>query len=264
LANRGTIGADAGSMDEHDLRRLATLDELADAAARLVVEVAGEAWRRDGRVTLALAGGSTPRGLYRRLAVEPFAARMAWPDMHVFWTDERHVAPDHQASNFRMADEALLRHVPVPADHVHRIPAEDPDADRAARAYDAQLRLTFGLPPGGFASFDLMLLGMGADGHTASIFPGSPAVHERERQVVAPFVETQHAYRITITPPVIANARTAIVLVSGAGKATALRDAIEASTDPGRIPIHCLRESHGRVVWLVDRAAASALSSFDS
>jgi 6-phosphogluconolactonase len=264
LANRVTIGADAGSMDEHDLRRLATLDELADAAARLVVEVAGEAWRRDGRVTLALAGGSTPRGLYRRLAVEPFAARMAWPDMHVFWTDERHVAPDHQASNFRMADEALLRHVPVPADHVHRIPAEDPDADRAACAYDAQLRLTFGLPPGGFASFDLMLLGMGADGHTASIFPGSPAVRERDRQVVAPFVESQHAHRITITPPVIWHARTVMVLVSGTEKAAALRAAVHGPEDPDRIPIHCVRRSHGRVIWLVDSAAAAALERGDA
>jgi 6-phosphogluconolactonase len=251
-------------MDRSELRRLGTQDDLADAAAELVVEAAAEAQRRAGRVTLALSGGSTPRGLYRRLAAEPFASRMPWPDTHVFWTDERHVAPDDPASNFRMAEKALLRHVPVPAGHVHRISGEDPDAERAARDYEELLRRAFDLPAGRFASFDIMLLGMGADGHTASIFPGTQAVREQERQVVAPFVPSQHTHRITMTPPVIAHARTTIVLVSGTEKADALREALDAPSDADRIPIHCLRESQGRVVWLVDRSAASGLDRDDS
>jgi 6-phosphogluconolactonase len=214
---------------------------------------------------VALAGGSTPRELYRLLAADHAVREtVSWRDVHVFWGDERHVPPAHDESNFRMAREALLDHVPVPSRQVHRIEAEDPDAGRAAAAYELALRTAFGLEKGEWPAFDLVLLGMGADGHTASLFPGSEATRERERLIVAPFVERLGAHRITMTPPVLTHARDVAVLVAGSEKAQTLREVLEGPPVPDRLPIQCLRDSTGAVTWLVDAAAASAPASAPS
>jgi 6-phosphogluconolactonase len=245
---------------EQRIRVYPSRQELARAAARIFVECAREAVKARGRFTVALAGGSTPRDLYRSLADDQ-ALREAvwWPAVHVFWGDERHVPPTDDDSNFRMAHEALVGRVPIPDRQVHRILAEGPDAETVAREYEDTIRAVFGLAGGEWPLFDLILLGMGEDGHTASLFPGSPAVHETGRLVVAPFVEKLAAWRISMTPPVFAHAREIAVLVAGAEKAQTLREVLESPLVPDRYPTQALRGSTGVVTWLVDAPAASAL-----
>ena len=245
----------------HRFRVCSSQDELARTAARLFVGCAQDAVKLRGRFFVSLAGGSTPKALYRLLA-EDGAVREAvpWPDVHVFWGDERHVPPTHDDSNFRMAYEALVGRVRIPPRQIHRIEAEEPDAKHVALVYEQTLRTAFDLAEREWPSFDLVLLGMGEDGHTASLFPGSTAVHEQTRMVVAPFVEKFGLYRITLTPPVFMHARTTAVLVAGAGKARTLRDVLEGPLVLDQYPIQCLRTSAGGVTWLVDAEAASALS----
>ena len=236
----------------------------ADALAR---EAASELSRRaraavagTGRFTVVLSGGSTPRRLYALLAdpSAPFRDEIPWGRIHVFWGDERHVPPDDPQSNYRMAREDLLSRVPIPAANVHRIQAERPDASDAARAYERELVGFFALPPGALPRFDLVLLGMGPDGHTASLFPGSEALEVRDRLVVAPYVAKFGAYRITLTLPVFDAAACVIFLVSGADKADALR----AARDPharDSPPSRRIQPSEGELLWLVDEAAAAGL-----
>ncbi|OGB91262.1 MAG: 6-phosphogluconolactonase [candidate division NC10 bacterium RBG_16_65_8] len=158
-----------------------------------------------------------------------------------------------------MADEALLSHVPVPPGNVHRIPAETPDADKAAEEYANALRQFFGLARGQFPRFDLVLLGMGPDGHTASLFPGTDAVREHTTIVVAPWIEKFHAHRITLTPPALSNAVAVMFLVSGEEKAETLRAVLDGAYQPDRFPVQVLRPVDGTLLWLVDRAAAHLL-----
>lgn len=249
-------GAPAG----HRCRVYGSRDQLAQAAARVFVGSAQDAVRARGRFLVALTGGATPAPVYRLLA-DDRALRDAvpWPDVHVFWGDERHVPPTHPDSNFRMAHDALVGRVPIPPHQVHRVAAEEPDAGRAAVLYEHTLRSVFGLGEGDWPSFDLLLLGMGEDGHTASIFPDSPALDEPTRLVVAPFVEKLGAFRITLTPPVLVRAAATVVLVAGAAKAPTLRRVLGEPFAPDRYPIQCLRASTGTVTWLVDAPAASLL-----
>jgi 6-phosphogluconolactonase len=244
------------------LRIVADGAELARAAADEVVRRAGEAVRARGRFTFVLSGGSTPRSLFKLLAdpADIFRDRIEWSAVHVFWGDERHVPPDHPDSNYRMAREALLDHVPIPAANVHRIRAENPDAAEAAALYDAELRAVFALADGGFPRFDLILLGLGPDGHTASLFPGNAAVHEQQRRVIAPFVAKFAAYRITLTAPVINGAAEVIFLVSGEDKAEALAAVLEGERQVDRYPAQVVRPDDGMLLWLVDRAAAQGLT----
>src|SRR3990170_208271 len=173
-------------------------ERLAEAAAERFARVAAEAVGRAGRFTVALAGGSTPRDLYARLAGEPYRSGVPWREIHVFWGDERCAPPDHPESNYRMAAETLLEHVPIPREQIHRMRGEDPDVERAAGDYEGQLRATFRLGAGQLPRLDLVLLGMGADGHTASLFPGSPALREVSRLVVAVYIARLRAYRLTM------------------------------------------------------------------
>jgi 6-phosphogluconolactonase len=232
----------------------ATADEIALAARQAVDD--------HGRFTWALAGGSTPRTVYQLLASDFYRERMPWSAIHFFWGDERHVPPDHPDSNFRMAREAMLDHVPVPAENVHRIHAEEPDAQRAAAEYAATLRsffsLSSGKAPGEWPRFDLILLGLGKEGHTASLFPGGDAVRERERLVVAPWVEAQQTFRITLTAPVLSHARRTMFLVSGEEKAEALHAVLEGAREPERYPAQIVE---GNRLWMVDRAAARLLNT---
>ena len=236
--------------------------ELARAAAEEFVRATNEA-RQGDRCTVCLTGGSTPEELYRLLADpgEPFRDRIPWSLIHFFWGDERHVPPDHPESNFRMAREAMLDRAPVPPGNVHRIPAEEPDAARAAGEYEAELRSFFQLSRGEAPRFDLLLMGMGPDAHTASLFPGTRALHERERLVVAHWIDKLGAFRITLTPPAFNAAARTMFLVSGSGKAAALRAVLEGDFDPDRRPAQIVRPVSGNLVWMVDRAAARELGS---
>lgn len=229
-------------------------------AAELVAEAALQAVAERGRFLLALAGGSTPRMLYEILAAPEDAdgARdeIEWERVHVFWSDERHVPPDHPDSNYRMACEALLDQVPVPAAQVHRVLTEWP-ADRAAAACEADVRNVLGPRE---PVFDLILLGLGTDAHTASLFPGSPLVHETDRLVAAAWVETHGAWRITFTPALINAARQVTFVVCGAEKAAAVAAVLEGSAPALEHPARAIRPTRGTVTWVLDRAAASRLA----
>ena len=231
---------------------------LASAVAELFVRRAEAAVAARGRFTVALAGGSTPAALYERLAFE-YGASPSWHATHVFWGDERHVPPDHQDSNFRAASETLLRHVPVPREHVHRMRGELPNAADAAADYELTLRRAFALDETGVPVFDLVLLGMGADGHTASLFPDSEALHEGDRLVLAPWVPQMRSSRITLTLPVFNSASAVVFLVSGVDKADALRAVLEGPDQPVRLPAQAVHPLNGHVQWFVDSAAASGL-----
>jgi 6-phosphogluconolactonase len=240
------------------VRVFETISELMAAAAGEVVRVAEEAVRERGRFTWVLSGGSTPRDLYTLLASPAYRDRLPWNAIHVFWGDERHVPPDDADSNFRMAREAMLDAVPLPPQNIHRIRAEEPDAEVAAKAYETELREFFHLAPGELPRFDLVMLGLGKDAHTASLFPGGEAVHERERLVVAPWVEAQNTFRITLTPPVLNAARLVAFLTAGDDKAEPLRAVLEGARDPERYPAQIVV---GNRLWLVDRAAARLLAT---
>ncbi len=209
-----------------------------------------------GRFIVALSGGSTPHALYASL--EP--RDLPWDRVEVFFGDERCVPPDHEDSNYRMVREALLSRVPIPHASIHRICGEMEDPEDAAAEYEADLRRSFGLGEGDWPHFDLALLGLGADGHTASLFPGSRALRERVRLVAATDDAKSGLRRITLTPPVFESARCAMFLVSGEGKAEALRAALEGPRDPERVPAQIIEPRGGRLLWLVDAAAARRLS----
>jgi 6-phosphogluconolactonase len=244
--------------------RLAVLPDreaLAVAAARIVVDRAARAISLRGFFTLVLAGGSTPRDLYRVLAdpTRGFSAHLPWQHIHLFWGDERHVPPEHPESNYRMARETLIDAVPVPPQNVHRIPAEEPEAARAAARYEGELRSFFA--GAALPRFDLVLLGLGADGHTASLFPHSPALAERARWVAAPWVEALAAFRITLTPPVIDRAACVLFLVAGEDKAAAVRAVLEDDGPPAARPARIVRPADGLLLWRIERAAARELSN---
>lgn len=238
-----------------DVAVLPDAGALAEAAAGQFVTAAGEAIHARGEFVVALAGGSTPRRTYERLATEPFVSRVSWSRVQVLWSDERCVTPDQAESNYRMARETLLDHVPVPAASVHRIHGED-DPAAAAGLYEATLRALFKSPG---ARMDLVLLGLGGDGHTASLFPGSPAVREQTRWVMAERAPTAPQWRITLTPAAINAAAEVLFLVSGAAKAGVVRRVLAGPRRPEELPAQAIAPSNGRVRWCVDAAAAAEL-----
>jgi 6-phosphogluconolactonase len=242
-----------------EIRKLTTPQELFAAAAEEVVRAAEEAVAARGRFTIALSGGSTPKSLFNLLATNA-RTTLPWDRMFFFWGDERHVPPTDAESNYRMADEAMLSKIPVAAGNVFRIATENPDAAAAADAYEQTLRKFFQLGPGEFPRFDLILLGMGPDGHTASLFPGTAALQEKSRLVVANWVEKLKASRITLTLPVLNAARCVAFLVSGTDKADALKAVLEGDAPGEQYPSKLVKPSDGKLIWLVDRAAASGLS----
>jgi 6-phosphogluconolactonase len=229
-------------------------------AAEEIVRLAEEATGASGRFTVALSGGSTPRATYALMADDPsLRERMPWDRTHFFWGDERLVPPDHPESNYRMAFEAMLSKVPVPPENVHRIAGEHQDATQAADEYERALIEFFRLSRGEFPFFDLVLLGLGPDGHVASLFPGTVALRERQRLVVANWVGQLDAERITMTPPVFNHAACLIFLVSGAEKAAALKTVLEPGAASKRLPAQRIQPQRGRLIWLADGAAARLL-----
>ena len=220
---------------------------LPDAAATWITEVIQHTIELRGRCALALAGGATPRPVYERMAVSPLAERVQWDHVAIYFGDERCVPPDDPASTYRMAHEVLLQHVPIPSASVHRMEGERADREAAAQDYERLLP----------ARLDLLLLGMGADGHTASLFPRSPALAERARRVVAVNRPPPSQPRLTITPPVIHAAEAVIVLVTGAEKAVTVARALEGAYAPEELPIQIALGG----TWFIDDAAARALGS---
>lgn len=243
-----------------EIRTLTTPQDLFAAAAEEVVRAANDAVAQRGRFTIALSGGSTPRNLFNLLATNARTV-LPWDRMFFFWGDERHVPPTDPESNYRMADESLLSKVPVLPANVFRIAAENPDAAAAAAAYEQTLQKFFALSPGQFPIFDLILLGMGPDGHTASLFPGTAGLQERSRLVIANWVEKFKTNRITLTLPVLNAARCVTFLVSGTDKASALHAVLEGDAPGEQYPSKLVRPTDGKLIWLVDRAAASELTT---
>jgi 6-phosphogluconolactonase len=244
-----------------EIRTLTTPQDLFAAAAEEVIHAANQAVAARGRFTIALSGGSTPRGLFTLLAANARSV-LPWDKMFFFWGDERHVPPDDPESNYRMANESLLAKIPVAAANVFRIPAENPDAAAAALAYEQTLQKFFQLQPGEFPRFDLILLGIGPDGHTASLFPESAGLNEKSRLVIANWVEKFKTNRITFTYPVLNAARSIAFLVSGTDKAPALHAILEDETAPGtRYPAKLVRPIDGKLIWFLDKAAASELTA---
>jgi 6-phosphogluconolactonase len=230
-----------------------SLEELSAAAARKFAAKAGEAIEERGRFAVVLAGGSTPKAMYDVLARD-YADRIDWSRVHVFFSDERTVPPDHEDSNYKMASEVLLDHVPVGS--VHRIRGELPP-DEAAKACEEELRMFFRTED--VPRFDLILLGVGRDGHTASLFPETSALEVHDRWVVANPVLKLDTIRITLTIPVINAARAVVFLVAGEDKAEALGKILEGDTDPRAYPA-TLIQPPGGPQWLLDQSAASLLS----
>ncbi|HSE91961.1 MAG TPA: 6-phosphogluconolactonase [Methylomirabilota bacterium] len=231
-------------------------DAVAQAGAEEFVTLAAAAAGARGRFMVALAGGSTPRRMYRLLAEPAWRDRVAWDRVEVFWGDERAVPPDHADSNYHMAATALLERVPVPSGRVHRIRAEAADLADAAREYQAEIARVFGVPEDGPPpAFDLILLGMGADGHTASLFPGTTGLDERRRWVVSHAVPSMRTERVTLTLPIINRAREIRFLVTGEDKAGRLREALTPPRGTP-LPVQRVAPEAGRLVWLADRAAA--------
>jgi 6-phosphogluconolactonase len=240
-----------------DLRIVSDPAALFHAAADEFVRQATAAVRSKDRFTVALAGGSTPKALYSLLATN---AALPWDRMYFFFGDERHVPPDHPESNYRMARETLLSKVPILASNIFRVSAENPDASQAAQSYEQTLRHFFQTPLGSFPRFDLILLGMGPDGHTASLFPATKALQERSRLVVANWVEKFKTDRITLTLPVLNNAAMVMFLVGGQDKAETLKEVLEGSQPADLLPSKLICPTDGKLIWLVDQAAAAALS----
>jgi len=240
-----------------DLAVLPSAAALADAAAGRFVAAAGDAIATHGQFIVALSGASTPRDTYLRLGTKALVSRVMWSRVQVLWGDERCVPPDHVESNYRMARETLLDRVPVPAANVHRIHGED-DPATAAEVYEATLRALLRTPAG--ARIDLVLLGLGEDGHTASLFPGSAVVHEQTRWVMAARASAASMWRITLTPAVINAAAEVLFLVSGGAKAGIVRRVIEGPRRPQELPAQAIAPSNGRVRWCVDSAAAAELT----
>lgn len=243
-----------------EIRVLTTPQELFAAAAEEIVRIADDSVSKHGRFTIALSGGSTPKSLYHLLATNA-RTTLPWEKMFFFWGDERHVPPSDPESNYRMANEAMLSKVPVPPANVFRFPGENPDAAAAAEAYEKTLRKFFQLGPDETPRFDLILLGMGPDGHTASLFPGTTALQERTRLAVANWVDKMKTSRLTLTLPVLNAAQYVAFLVSGTDKAAVLRAVIEENVPGEQYPAKLVQPKNGKLIWFLDRAAASTLSS---
>lgn len=237
-----------------EIRRYPDKESLAQAAADLFVATAAAAIKTRGRFTVALSGGSTPEAMHRLLALESYRERVDWSNVHVYWGDERTVPPDHADSNYRMACETLLDHVPVPEAQIHRMRGEI-DPPEASKEYGLMLKATFGHGPG----FDLLLLGMGDDGHTLSLFPGTTALHEAHHRVRANYVPKLDTWRVTLTAHFANTARVVAFLVSGANKADALEKVMHGPRNVESYPAQLIQPVDGSLFWLVDDAAAARL-----
>jgi 6-phosphogluconolactonase len=232
------------------------IHSLSQAAAGLFSQLARQAVQDHGKFSVALSGGHTPCHTYELLASEAFYSRIPWAQVHVFWGDERCVPPDDPRSNARMARQAFLSRVPIPPDQIHPISCAQKPAEAGTR-YEAVLRGFFGDQS---PRFDLILLGLGENGHTASLFPNTSVLEEEERWVAEVYVAEQKMHRVTLTAPFINQAAAVAFLVAGAGKSQVLRQVLKGPSDPKRLPAQLIRPTNGQLMWLVDKEAASLIS----
>ena len=246
--------------ENREIHIVENAEAVSRTAAEMMVSLALKKVKSKISFTVALSGGSTPKNMFAILANDAaLRSQMPWDRVHFFWGDERHVPPDHTDSNYRMTNEAMLSRVPVPPENIHRIRAENPDAGKAADDYEQELRGFFKLEAEQLPPFDCVFLGMGPDGHTASLFPGTKALDERQRLVVSNWVDKFQSYRITMTTPVLNNADIVIFLVSGEEKAEPLREVLEGEKQTDMFPAQLIKPTHGKLLWLVDQAAARQL-----
>jgi 6-phosphogluconolactonase len=247
---------------EREIRILADGAAIAKRAAQEFVQAAASAVREKNAFKVALAGGSTPKALYSLLVNDPvLRSQVPWDKTHLFFGDERHVPPDHPDSNFRMATEAMISKSPLKPEQVTRIKGENPDADQAALEYEKTLRDFFNLKAGDFPRFDLVLVGMGNEGHTLSLFPGTKALHADGRIAVRNWVGKLATDRITLTAPAASNAAEILFMVTGADKAPALKSVLEGPFEPDQLPAQSLQPKNGKLLWLVDASAGSMLTT---
>jgi len=247
---------------DREIRILADGAAIAKRAAREFVQAAASAVREKNAFNVALAGGSTPKALYSLLVNDPaLRSQIPWDKIHLFFGDERHVAPDHPDSNFRMATEAMISKSPLKPEQVTRIKGEYPDTQQAALEYEQALREYFKLKAGEYPRFDLLFAGMGNEGHTLSLFPGTKALHADGRIAVRNWIGKLCTERITLTAPAACNAAEIIFMVTGADKACALKSVLEGPHEPDQLPAQLLRPQNGKLLWLVDAAAGSMLAS---
>lgn len=234
-------------------------NDLGDRAALSFIRSIQEAISLCGRFSAALAGGATPRTLYRSLASAALVEKISWKSVHLFWGDERAVPPDHPDSNYHLAEETLISHVPIPSQNVHRMQGEKSDLEAAAAEYEETLRKFFGSSAEGWPSFDLVLLGIGSDGHTASLFPGSPVLKETVRWVAAPYVEELNTARLTLTLPAINHARRVIFLAAGREKASIVRDVLSPNPPSTDLPARRVQPRKGQRLFFLDQDAAALI-----
>ena len=245
-----------------EVRILTDLPAIAKRAAQEFLQAATSAVAERHSFSVALAGGSTPKALYSLLASDAvLRAQLPWDKMHLYFGDERNVGPDHADSNFRMATETLISKSPLKPDQVTRIKGEYKDTEKAAQEYEQALRASFKLADGQFPRFDLVLLGMGNEGHTLSLFPGTKALHEAKRIVVRNWIGKLYTERITLTAPAINNAALVIFMITGADKALALKGVLEGPYEPDQLPAQMVQPQNGKSLWLVDTAAGGMLST---
>ena len=244
-----------------EVRILPDAAAIARRAAEKLVEAAADSVSRKGSFDLVLSGGSTPKALYSLLVSDPaLRSKVPWDKMHLFFGDERHVKPDDPQSNYRMAVETLISRSPLKPEQISRIKAEYPVAEDAAKEYEQSIRAYFKLADGQFPRFDLVLLGMGSEGHIASLFPGTKALHENRRIVVHNWVGKVLMDRITLTAPALNNAGLVLFMVTGADKCLALTAVLERAYEPEQLPAQLIRPVNGSLLWLVDAAAGSQLT----
>ena len=243
-----------------ELRVYGDVEQLASAAAELFIKVASDSIRARGCFRVALSGGYTPRRMYELLATKSLSCQVDWGRVYIFWGDERYVPADDHDSNYRM-DEALLRHVPAPSANIHRVPTEISPPSAAAAAYEDDIRQAFH-DSTSVPQFDLVYLGLGANGHTASLFPHSAALNETSRLVLADFVAEVNTWRISMSAPLLNRGRAVAFLIQGQEKAEVLHEVLLGPRDPERLPAQRIAPE-GKLLWMVDEAAA-ALASRES
>ena len=230
---------------------------LSQNVAEYIMRIVKESIALYGRFTIALTGGTTPGEAYSLLGSEPIKSQIDWQRVHIFWGDERCVPQNNPDSNFYLAQEVLLDKIAIPKSHIHPMPADQPDRDVASQAYTVEMQHTFGT--NGIPSFDLIHLGMGPEGHTASLFPHQASLHEIHRLVMPVSVPKPPPDRLTFTPPLLNAARNVLFLVTGSDKAEALHAVLEGEYQPDEYPAQIVRPTNGEVVWMLDRAVAQKI-----
>src|ERR1051326_4286311 len=248
-------------MDSPEVRIFPSLEELSRHAAAQFSDISIQCETDRKIFAAALSGGSTPKRLYELLATAEFSERIPWHRVHLFQVDERCVPPHDEQSNYRMIRRALLNHAPIPSENFHRMEAERANLDDVARRYASEIANVLAPAPGELPRFDLILLGMGPDGHTASLFPGSPALHEQSAWICSNYVAKFQAHRLTMTLPLINRAANVIFLVAGSDKAEALRRVLRPESGNEPLPAEMIRPAQGRLGWLVDTAASRLVST---